>query len=662
MTHIINKEQCQMNSIYKKRLPALVIAALIILALFPIPSANAAVKPEMKFDCAYSGTGNTLTVTAKLVNPDNDINSGMFVLKYDKSLLSTDTTKITPASSNINIPDKTKYLDTDKGYAGADWFPNSTIKASSAETPIAQIVFNVASGKTKSDLESANAISVCTDTAYLDGLGGYGSTSGGVMLCSDSTHTYGTKDSTASASVSYRTDNTTVTTPEAKPNIHFHGVLSEDKKTYTVTASVYNPVSKTASAMFVLKYDSTKLSTSKSKVTYLGEALESKTYCTESPSGTSGSSVTSSNAKYVGADWFYNTALSPSSAEIPAVKVEFDVKNNASLDDLKNAVGVCDDESYLKSINYKDDGGILICETGDKFYNAKQSSATASFTQEQETKKEPKPNIHFHGVYDKTKKTLTVTASISNPDNKVSSAMFVLKYDSTKLSTSKSKVSYLGNAVESKTYCNEGSSGASPQKKADMLPSGSSVTSSNEKFVGADWYYNTPLAASSTETPAVKIDFDVKNNATYDEVKNALAVCDNDAYLKSLTYGDDGGLLICEDGDIFYNAKKSTATASFTFEETSTTTTSSTTTTTTTVPPMTTIPQITNTVPQYTSTVPGPSPVKSGDPEQSRYPYVIRVLIASAIVAFVSGMSLLYYKYRMASVRQVKGKEASKDE
>ena len=628
---------------------AALTAAVLMLTLFPALTASAAQKPGMKFDCVYSSADNTLTVTAKLANPETDINSGMFALKYDKSLLTGIKQGITPAEG-ISIKENNNYLDADKGIIGADWYPESTIKPS-AGTDIATFIFNVADGKGKADLENGSALTVCADNEFLDAKGGY-SADGGVLLCRTSTDTYSVKNGgLADTAFNYsETDKPAPVTETKKPAINFHGVLSADGKTLKVTASIYNPVSKTASAMFVLAYDKDKLSTDKDKVTILPKGRKSKIYersngvdSGSSASAASAGNLTGGGGQYIGADWYYEQedVLQPSETEVKAAEIEFDVKDGTKLSDLDDAIAVCDNERYLRNINYKDDGGVLVCESGDKFYRIKDSTATAKFTYEQEEEKTSgngKPKIHFHGVYDKTKNKLNVTASVKNPDNKVSAAMFVLAYDSTLLSTDRSRIVFVNGAKQSKRYCTEGeSSGASPS--AD-IPSGSSVTKTNAKYVGADWYYDTPLPASKSETEAVKIEFDVKKSASLDDIENAIKICDDEDYLKSLTYEKDGGLLICEDKNTYYNIKDSTASAIFDYEQkdsSGSSTTSSTSSTTSTKK----TDSIGSTTKKTTmATVP------SGDPGERSYPAAFILLVISVIAALGSGLSVFGYRLK----------------
>ncbi len=317
----------------------------------------------------------------------------------------------------------------------------------------------------------------------------------------------------------------------ASPGITFDCLYSPSQSKLTVNASVSNPDTDVNSAMFVLDYDKALLTTDESKVSFAAPASRSAVYSADG---------------HIGADWYYNDGLAKSSASSPAVTIEFTVKDGTSLDALKNALSICDDTDYLNSIGgYGTDGGLLLCKSSSEFYNAAQSTASSTFNFSEEQSTSAKPALIFDSVYSPDKKELVTTVSVSNPDNKVGSAMFVLKYDSARLTPKSSgSVSYLGSAKESKTYANSASG-----------------------YLGADWYYDTALSASATPTDAVQLVFDVTDGTTLDQLKTALSVCADSSYLSSIGYKNDGGVLICENGTVFFNAADKTAEAEFNYEQ-----------------------------------------------------------------------------------------------
>ncbi len=317
----------------------------------------------------------------------------------------------------------------------------------------------------------------------------------------------------------------------AAPGIIFDCVYSQADSMLTVTASVSNPDIDVNTAMFVLDYDKNLLTADKSKVSFASGATESAVYFNEG---------------HIGADWYYQNGLQKSSTASPTVTVEFSVKKGTSLNDLKAALSICDDTDYLNSIGgYGVDGGVLLCVSSSEYYNAAQSTATAKFNFSEEQPAVTNPKLIFDSVYYPDKKELVTTVSVKNPDNKVGAAMFVLKYDSSLITPKASgSVSYLENANESKTY-----------------------TNSTSNYIGADWYYSTAIPASSSSTEAVQLVFDVADGAALNDLKNALSVCTDTSYLGSIGYKDDGGILICENGTVFFNAADKTAEAVFNYDE-----------------------------------------------------------------------------------------------
>ncbi len=323
----------------------------------------------------------------------------------------------------------------------------------------------------------------------------------------------------------------TIAFAAASPGIVFDCLYSPSHSKLTITASVSNPDTDVNTAMFVLDYDKSLLTTAESKVSIVSPASKSAVYYSEG---------------HIGADWYYNDGLAKSSSASPAVTIEFTVKDGTSLEALKSALSICANTDYLNSIGgYGVDGGLLLCKSSSEFYNAAQSTATSKFNFSEEQTATVKPKLFFDSIYSADKKELVTTVSVSNPDNKVGSAMFVLKYDSSKLTPKASgSVSYLGSAKESRTYTNSASG-----------------------YLGADWYYDTALPASGTPTDAVQLVFDVTDGATLEQLKNALSVCTDTSYLDSISYKDDGGILICESGNVFFNAATSTAEAVFSYDE-----------------------------------------------------------------------------------------------
>ena len=391
-----------------KRIIAIIMSAAVLLSLtavFAPAKALAADKNGIVFDCEYSAQNKKLTVTASVVNPDAAVSSGMFVLKYDKD-------KLTASKDGIsfvgNAKQSAKYFDADEGYIGADWYYSEQLPKSSSKTPTVKQVFDAKNAAKADDLK--NSLSVCTDTDYLNSIGGYGA-DGGVLLCTDSTHTYSSAQDTATATFNY----TDAPKENAKNGIIFDCVYDGDKKTLTVTASVDNSETKVGAAMFVLDYDGAKLSVKESDVTYLGDAVKSKTYL----AAPSGSSVPTATAGQVGADWYYNTALPASTTPTKAVQTVFTVKDGVTLDDIKNnALAVCDNEAYLKSLTYEDDGGILLAKDGTTSYNVKNETAYAKFNY-LGTTPDPEPKTYKITVKDGTASVDGKTVTTAKVGDKV---------------------------------------------------------------------------------------------------------------------------------------------------------------------------------------------------------------------------------------------------
>lgn len=177
------------------------------------------------------------------------------------------------------------------------------------------------------------------------------------------------------------------------------------------------------------------------------------------------------------------------------------------------------------------------------------------------------PTLTIEGKYDSSKKTYTVTASITNSSIDVGAAMFVLDYDQALMKTDAKSVTYLNGAIESATYYDQA-----------------------KGYVGADWYYQPVLGKNSKPTQVVRIVFAVKGN--YADMKSSsIKICTDTKYLDDIAgYGVDGGALIC-DGPNYYNvaSKSVNIVYKLDLQEGSKTTTSPTVTTkTTTTKPTTT--------------------------------------------------------------------------
>jgi len=345
-----------------KRILSVLIAVLTAFSvLIPLSSmtAFAAASPGIIFDCLYSPSESKLTLTASVSNPDTDVNTAMFVLDYDKTLLTTDESKVA-----FTAPAVKSNVYYSEGHVGADWYYDNGLEKSAEASPAVTIEFSVKEGTSLDSIK--NALSVCDDTEYLNSIGGYG-IDGGLLLCVSSSEYYNAAQSTATSKFNFSQEQEST----AKPELIFDSVYSPDKNEMVTTVAVNNPENKVGAAMFVLEYDSSNLTPKTSgSVSYLGKAKESKTY-SDSSSG------------YIGADWYYDTALAASSTPTDAVKLVFDVADGTELDDLINALSICDDTSYLGSLGYKNDGGLLICESGTVFYNAASKTAEAAFSYEE---------------------------------------------------------------------------------------------------------------------------------------------------------------------------------------------------------------------------------------------------------------------------------------
>lgn len=153
-------------------------------------------------------------------------------------------------------------------------------------------------------------------------------------------------------------------------------------------------------------------------------------------------------------------------------------------------------------------------------------------------------SIIFECAYDRADKTLTVTASVRNPDIRVNTAMFMLDYDNSLLETNAGNVSFLGAAQRSAVYESDG-------------------------HIGTDWFYNEGLAESEGKTPAVSIVFNVEDGAEENSLKNSLGVCSHSDVLNEAGgYGIDGGLLLCESSNVFENAAQGKVSAVFDYGDT----------------------------------------------------------------------------------------------
>lgn len=164
------------------RLLCVVLAALMTLVpLLPAASVRAASGPSVSFSGAYSSSQKSLAVTVSVKGGSTPIQSGMFVLEYDSTILSSD--KNNPVVQGDAIP-VVKHNDTDNDRIMLEWYYDKPLAASDKYTEVAKLTFSV---KTGSLSNISNVLWLCTDTVYLNRYGGYGD-DGGLLLC------YGSND------------------------------------------------------------------------------------------------------------------------------------------------------------------------------------------------------------------------------------------------------------------------------------------------------------------------------------------------------------------------------------------------------------------------------------------------------------------------------------
>ena len=196
---------------YIKKVISVLLVLTMLAVCLPLQT-SAAGTPGLIFNGAYRTSGNKLTLTVSVDNPSINVGAAMFVLKYDTSLLTVSSSDVT----FVGDANKSQvYHNGTSGYIGADWYymiSNSgsssyELPASTTPTEAVRIVFTLKSGKSFSALKS-NSISICTDTAYLDSINGYGA-DGGVLLCEGLDY-YNYNSSTAYASISLKAVSTNI--------------------------------------------------------------------------------------------------------------------------------------------------------------------------------------------------------------------------------------------------------------------------------------------------------------------------------------------------------------------------------------------------------------------------------------------------------------------
>lgn len=145
-------------------------------AAAPAYSVKAAENPAVKFFGVYSPSDKTVSVAVSVKTGGTALHSGMFVIEYDSSYLSSVSGNPTVLGDAISVG---KMNDVDNDRVVLEWYYDKALPASERYVNVAQMTFNVKKGR-PNDIK--DIIWLCTDAVYLDRLGGYGS-DGGVLLC-----------------------------------------------------------------------------------------------------------------------------------------------------------------------------------------------------------------------------------------------------------------------------------------------------------------------------------------------------------------------------------------------------------------------------------------------------------------------------------------------
>ena len=146
----------------KIRIFSFISAFIIVFSLFsslPVSAAEQA-KDGVIFSLSFDAASNKLVVTADLANRSLKVNTCTFIIKYDTTLLSLTESGISPLG---NAKVMKKYLSTDKGFAGGDFYYLPSVSASSKNTHIASLSFSLKSGRSFTDI-SNNSVALCTES------------------------------------------------------------------------------------------------------------------------------------------------------------------------------------------------------------------------------------------------------------------------------------------------------------------------------------------------------------------------------------------------------------------------------------------------------------------------------------------------------------------
>ena len=154
----------------------LLTALMVLFAMLPAAEAGAASGPSVRFAGAYSSSQKNLVVTVSVKGGTSPVQSGMFMVEYDSSILSSDKSNPVVLGDAITL---VKLNDTDNDRIILEWYYDKPLAASDKYTDVARLSFSVRTG---SLTNISNVLWLCTDTVYLDRYGGYGD-DGGVMLC-----------------------------------------------------------------------------------------------------------------------------------------------------------------------------------------------------------------------------------------------------------------------------------------------------------------------------------------------------------------------------------------------------------------------------------------------------------------------------------------------
>ena len=165
------------KTIHLRSIFALLLAALIFtFTALPSVKAEAASSPSMLIRGEYSSSQKSLTVTVSVKGGGSAIQSGMFALEYDSDLLTSKSGNPVVMGSAISVGTRN---DVDNNFVVLEWYFDKALGASDTYTPVAQLNFGV-KGALGNDL--SEVLRLCTDSQYLNRLGGYGSF-GGALLC-----------------------------------------------------------------------------------------------------------------------------------------------------------------------------------------------------------------------------------------------------------------------------------------------------------------------------------------------------------------------------------------------------------------------------------------------------------------------------------------------